>query len=380
MAASKKSRRAKGEGSIIQRSDGRWMGRYTVVMGDGTKKRQCITRKNRVEVVEIMRAEMAMADKGSPILRDKRTTGEYLEYWIQFIDPGIVRPITLSLHKQYVNRFLVPMLGCVPLTQLKPEHIRMMMKKMENNGQGPRTIQIARNTLSAALREALKLEYVTRNVARLVEPPKYRPSKRTVWTSEQIDEFLCSDIVRNHKYYLLFLLLLRYGMRRGEVLGLRWQDIYLDYGENGIIRIEQALTEVEHKLIVGDLKTKASFRDLPILQDVREALLKAKEIAIPHNDDLIFHTSEDNPIYPRSLLTTFKYLAGHVGLPALTIHEARHTVATLMGKSGSHPRDAQMALGHFSITTTLQYYTHPDLESKTNALTSIIKKQHSMDI
>ena len=122
MAETGKRRHARGEGSIVQRSDGRWMGRYTVTLGDGTKKRQCIISKKRIDVVEKMRAEMAMADRGAPVLRNKRTTGEYLDYWIGHIAPRQLRTTTLRLYTFTLRRHLLPLLGNVPLTQLKPEH------------------------------------------------------------------------------------------------------------------------------------------------------------------------------------------------------------------------------------------------------------------
>jgi len=360
MASSK--RRTKGEGSIVQRPDGRWMGRYTVILSDGTKKSQCIYNKDRKVVVEKMREEMAGADKGTPVLRDKRTTGEYLSYWIQNIAPNQIRPTTLAMYTCSVEKYLMPHLGGIPLTQLKPDHVRLMMNQMQQSGVGVRCVLAARNILSAALREALKLEYVTRNVARLVVPPKYKAPEKRVWTKEQVTHFLGS--IKGHQYYALFLILLCYGVRKGEVLGLRWQDVDFD---NGVIRIRQTLT-VYRKAHFGPPKTKASERDLPLLPMVREALLKEMEDAPKYEDGLIFHSKLGKPVDPISILTTFKRQAKKAGLPELTIHEARHTVATLLVELSPSIKDAQVILGHSSITTTLQYYTHSDFQKKTTAL------------
>ena len=366
MASSK--RRAKGEGSITRRSDGRWMGRYTVVLGDGTKKRQCVISKDRSVVAEKMRAEMAMADKGTPVLHSKRTTGGYLEYWLKNIAPNQLRPTTLHFYTRITQKYLMPNLGGIPLTQLKPEHIRMMLNRMKSDAAGDRTLQQVRNILSGALREALKLEYVTRNAARLVDPPEYAPPEKKVWTKKQVSHFL--GVVKGHKHYPLFLLLLCYGLRRGEALGLRWADV--DFG-NGLIKIRQSLYEIESKPFFGKPKTKAGIRDLPMLPLVRKALLEHRAASGHFDDGLVFHSRVGKPVHPECLRKTFKFLAKQAGLPPLTLHETRHTAATLLAEAWPSPKEAQIILGHASIKTTLEIYTHSSLEKKAQALDALAR-------
>ena len=369
MAGPGKRRRARGEGSLTPLADGRWLGRYWVTLPDGTKKRQSVCLKDRTAVMEKMRAEMALADMGTPVLRDKRTTGEYLNYWIRYIAPNQIRPTTLQLHTYTTQKYLCPILGKIPLTQLKPEHVRIMLNRMKSMGCSARTQQRARNTLSAALREALKLELVTRNVARLVDPPEYVPPEKRTWTIEQVALFLRA--AKDHPYYLIFLLLLCYGMRRGEVLGLRWEDI--DF-ENGIIMIRRSLCLVNQELCLIPPKTKASIRDLPMLPVIKEALLTHYQTMRPHEDGLLFHTSNENPAHPHILRRSFKRLAIRADLPPITIHEARHTAATMLAESWASPKEAQVILGHASISTTLQIYTHTNMKQKTAALNAMAER------
>jgi len=360
-ASNPKRRRANGEGSLVLRKDGRWMGRYWLTLPDGTKKQQSIISKNKAKVIAKLRDEIIMADKGAPMLRDGRATGEYLEYWLKYIDPHQVRPSTLQLHTIITRKYLIPLLGRIPLTQLRPEHIRMMLGRMKTNGCGDRTMQHARNVLSAALREALKLEYVTRNAARLVDLPKYTPKERRVWTKEQAAHFL--EAAQHHERFPMFLLLLCYGLRRGELLGLRWQDIDFD---NNIIRIRQSLKLVNNKAVIGELKTRASRRDLPMPPTIKETLLQYKQTCPHYDDGLIFHSDTGNPVWPNTIRKTFQTLARQAELPPITIHEARHTVATLLAEAWRSPKEAQAILGHGSIMTTLQIYTHanPQLQEK----------------
>ena len=366
MAEAGKLRRSKGEGSIVQRSDGRWMGRYTVILGDGTKKRQCIILKRRADVAEKMRAEMALADHGTPVLRNRRTTGDYLNYWIIQIAPKQIRATTMQLYTSTVRNYLLPQLGKIPLTQLKPEHVRMMLNRMESSGCGARTLQHARNTLSAALREALKLEYVSRNVARLIDLPKYSPPEKNVWAKEQVAQFIEKNC--KHKYYPLFLLLLCCGLRRGEALGLRWQDI--DFN-NSTVKIRKTLYWADGKYQLGEPKTKASIRDIPMPPAISEALLRHQRREPIYDDNLVFHSEKGNPVCARSLLWTFRDLAQKADLPPLTLHEARHTAATLLAGAWSSPKEAQAILGHASIVTTLQIYTHTHMDKKAEAINAL---------
>jgi integrase len=299
-----KTRRAKGEGALSQYKDGRWVGRYWVTRSDGTKKQQLIISRDKSIVLEKMRSEIAKADKGAPVFRDRRSTGNYLEHWLKYIAPDQLRPSTLALYEFDSRKYLIPHLGHIPLTRLGPEHIRTIIRKMQSDGAGLRTIQRARNTLSAALREAVNYEYVTRNVAKLVPSPKYIAPEKRVWSMEQVTTFLQHG--RRHKYYPMFLLMLFCGLRRGEAMGLRWQDVDFDADE---IKIRQTMNMLKGELVLGSPKTKASVRDIPMPEPVKTALQDHKLTSKRYQDDLVFHTNRGNPVDPRSLIKSFQRLA-----------------------------------------------------------------------
>jgi len=361
--------KANGDGSIMLRKDGRWMGRYWVTLPNGNRKRQHIIKKDRDEVVRLMREEMSKADKGTPIYKDRnRTVKKMAEYWMSEIDPKISRPNTQHGHAQVMRKHIIPALGDIPLSSLKPEQVRRFINELIDNGVGVRTVQRVHDTLSACLREAVKLDYITRNVVRLVDKPKMEKTERKIWTSDQVTEFLNS--CQDHKYYPMFLLLFHYGLRRGELLGLRWQDIDFNRDE---IRIRQQYQQIDNKRFFQPPKTKAGRRDLPMMPEIREALeAHRRNVAdIEYNDDLVFHGDKGNPVNPISMLRTFHYLSYRAGLPRLSLHEARHTVATLFKDLGIIPKEAQMILGHSSIYTTLDIYTHSTTQSKSKALETI---------
>jgi len=163
-----------------------------------------------------------------------------------------------------------------------------------------------------------------------------------------------------------------YELRRGEAFGLHWKDI--DFTEN-TIHIRQQVYLVGHEPKIGSLKTRASVRDLPLLPSIKQELRAEYERRLyPDGDELLYLTKKDNPIDGRSFIKTFKDAARKVGLKEITLHEIRHSVATMLKEANVSAKDAQVILGHSSITTTLQIYTHSTETEKSNALLAVTDK------
>ena len=360
--------RAKGEGNITKRKDGRWMARYTIVMPNGKKRRQHIIKKNRDEVLALMKKEMTLANEGRPIIRDGRTVGQWLDFWLKHIAPHKVRQSTLIGYETTVRVHLKPAIGNVTLSSLSPLHVQKMISNHLERGGSVRVAQIIRNVLSAALRSAMQREMIHRNVARLVDLPQGHKKERPLWTEMQMREFL--EKSRGHMYYPIFAMLCTYGMRRGEVLGLRWQDI--DF-EGGTFTISHQVVQMGSNILFGNPKTEAGRRTLPLLPHIRAILAD-----LPHrtvaDTDLVFTGRNGRFIQPSNLLRTFHLLTARYGLPRIPIHSIRHTVATMMKDNGVAPKDAQMTLGHADIQTTMQFYQHSSLGNKTAALEKIAGK------
>ncbi len=161
-----------------------------------------------------------------------------------------------------------------------------------------------------------------------------------------------------------------YGMRPGEAVALQWDDV--DFSNN-LLSISKTMVRIqgqrEYKLTTP--KTQASYRKLPLTPAVRATLLAEAERRNPQPSDFLFITKTGNHIDYRSLATMFERHAYQLGLPRLTLQEIRHTLATMLKDNGVSPKDAQTILGHSSITTTLQIYTHSTLEKKSEALASV---------
>lgn len=365
MATNRK--RGIGEGSLTKRPDGRWMARFYITLPDGSRKRQHITLKDKDEVMRRMRDEMAKADKGLAINHERRSVADWMNYWITEIHPRNVKDSTLHLHTRHIENDIIPEIGKKSLIGLKPDDVRRMIAAWDRRGMGTRSQQIARNVLSAALRDAMKLEYIHRNVVRLVDPPKHIPKQRHVWTAEQARIFLTA--IEKHRYYGLFLILFCYGLRRGEATGLRWCDV--DF-LNNTIHVRQQVYYVGHHQKVGELKTLESRRVLAMPPIIREVLLA--ELARrddPDKSEFLYLTNRGNPVDGRTLIVLFHKVSDFLELPRITLHEIRHTVTTLLHQRGISPKTAQNILGHKSITTTLQVYTHSTSEQRSDAIAEI---------
>jgi integrase len=210
----------------------------------------------------------------------------------------------------------------------------------------------------------MREELVARNVARLAELPTWERKPITPWTVAEARIFL--DAAKTDPLYPAFVLLLVYGLRRGEMLGLRWQDVDEDRGE---IRIRQQVQRVRKELGAYPVKTAAGRRDLPLLPVVRSVLDLRRQAQVSDRAELgrawqdtglVFTTRTGRPMEPRNLVRSFRRICVANDIRVITVHHLRHTIATLLKNLGVPARDAQIILGHSRLAITLEIYTHED--------------------
>jgi integrase len=294
---------------------------------------------------------------------------EYLDYWLENVVRESNRPSTYEQYASVVKRFLKPDLGSQGLDKLSAATVRLWLNRKSANGASAHHLRLLRIVLSAALTCALREELVQRNVARLVQlPKKYEASERSPWSVEEAKRFL--TVATDHEFYPAFLLLMLYGLRRGEVLGLRWCDV--DFVQ-GIVHIRNQLQRRTGGFSQGPVKTKAGQRDLPLLTPVRQALLahhalsSTTRLNSPENE-LVFTNALGQPRDPSSFRVSFQRLARRNDIRVISVHDVRHTTATLLKDLGVSARDAQLILGHADIATTQQIYQHVSPENRREAL------------
>jgi integrase len=370
-------RRAHGEGTIFKRKNGRWAAQVFVTLANGNPKRAFVTAKTREEVVAKLHELREQENRGVPYADKDWTVGEYLDYWLSEIQPKRIRETTMALYSLASNNHLKPVLGNLKLKTLSTLNVRRALDELEKRGCSSAMRLECRKVLSACLGSAVREELIHRNVAGLVEKPKHTPQETLIWTAEQAAHFL--QVSKDHPKYIVFLLLLTYGMRRGEALGLRWSDIDFRYG---LIHIRQQIDRINGRVIARDLKTKNSRRALPLIPNVRVALLEHAEknnVTLPPFDPYFRLSTEGTiainsvgkRVEPKSLDWCFRNLTKKAGLPRIKVHAMRHTAATVLKELNVPVKDAQLILGHANISTTLNIYQHGTPETQRVAIAAI---------
>jgi len=355
----------------------RGKGSYSVVVSlgrdptTGKYKYQWTSVKGTKKDAEKRLSELlSQLDSGAFVRPSKATLGEYLERWLKEYVWADLAPRTAEAYELIVRRHLVPALGKFTLTGLKPEHIqRYQSEKLScgradgKGGLSPRTVRHHYMTLHAALERAVRMGLLGRNVADAVSPPRYQ---RHQWQS--LSEFGVSSVLeaaRETPYYVLFYQALFTGMRRSELLALRWCDVDLLLGRVQVARSLHQLGTGE--VVIRSPKSEGSRRvvSLPpsaalLFQEEREKQRRERAMVglEVKDDDLVFRDHEGRPLRPDTVTHAWVKLVRRIGLKGIRLHDARHTHASLMLKQGVHPKIVQERLGHASIQLTLDTYSH----------------------
>jgi integrase len=371
-----RSRRPNGEGTISgPRKDGRYVGAFYAQTTAGTMKRVYVYGRTREQARDRLVAEQSKAIRGIPVAAESWQLGAYLDYWLENVIKPSRRPATYALYETIIRIYLKPGLGHHRLRRLSVPIVQAFLNAKLAEGLSVRNVHVMRQVLSAALARAMREEVISRNVARMAELPAWEPGEVRPWSSDEAMAFLRA--AEGDLLHPAFVLLILYGMRRGEVLGLRWQDIDL---ESGKLYIRQQLQRIGGQLRLGPVKTRAGNRDLPVPDLARAALLirrqqqtidKAAFGRAWTDTGLVFTTRSGLPVEPRNLVRSFRRICDHNKIRVIKVHHLRHTTASLLKQLRVSPRDAQVILGHAHISTTMQVYTHVDEEAREDALTGL---------
>ena len=315
------------------------------------------------------------AHSGMPVPDKVWKLGPYLDYWLESFVMRNRRPATYNLYEMIVRLYLKPGLGSRKLTSLTVPMVQEFLNRRLQKGDSVRKVQVMRTVLSAALTRALREELIVRNVARLVELPQWQRDTIRPWAADEARAFLSA--AKPDPLYVAFVLLIFYGLRRGEVLGLRWDDIDFD---GGTIHIHQQLQRVRGELFLAPVKTQAGRRGLPLLDVAAEALKFQADRQAAYRIDmgsawpesgLVFTTRTGRPIEPRNFVRSFRRVCDDNKIRLIKVHHVRHAVGSLLKDLGVPARDAQTILGHTRISTTLEIYTDTDEQARRDALTRL---------
>jgi integrase len=370
-------RRANGQGSVYRRKDGRWVGAAFVLGVDGTYKRVPVYGKSAEEVDAKLTAIKDRSNRGLPADATGWTVGRYADFWLAHVAAPKLRPSTLARYRSLVRQYITPAIGRKRLPTLTPADVRLLLARAAatrapgRKGQAEedrplasvRTVQQIHAVLRAMLNQAMREELVARNVARLVQPPAPEREEIRPWTDAEARAFLATT--RAHRLYALFVVALGLGLRRGELLGLRWMDVDFATGQ---LRVWQTLQRVKGDGVVyGPPKSRRSRRVLTMPGVVASALRQHRKRQGAERVDagqawtdtgLVFTTATGRHVEPRNLNTVFGRLVARAGVRPIRLHDLRHTCATLLLSRGVSPRMVMDILGHSQIAVTMNTYGH----------------------
>jgi integrase len=357
------SKRNTGLPKITKHPDGtRYWVRLELGYVDGKRKRKAVYGKTVKEVAEKAAKLMAQRDSGINIAPERLTVEQFFSRWLDDAITPRVRPTTLHTYRTFCRLHIYPHLGRILLGKLTAQHIQRLLRTLQQQGLSHATVRQIYGVVRAGLTTAAQWECVPRNVATLVTPPRPVPYHARVLTTEQAHRLL--DAVVGHRLEALYRVALSLGLRHGELLGLRWQDVDLDAGT---LRVAMTLLEVRGGLVLAEPKTPRSHRTLPLSPLLTATLRqhRARQLAERmrlgpawHDHGMVFASETGTPIRPRNMRRAFRSLLLHAGLPHVRIHDLRHSCATFLALQRVPPRIAMDILGHSNITTTLAIYTH----------------------
>ncbi|MEW8958893.1 MAG: site-specific integrase [Moorella sp. (in: firmicutes)] len=335
---------------------------------NGKPKRVTYYGKTKKEVFDKLAKAKAELQQGTFVEPTRVTFGEWLQVWLEEYKKPAVRPSTWVSYEQTIRNHIQPSLGHILLQQLKPHQLQRLYNQKLAEGLSNRTVRLIHVVAHAALKQAVKNGLIARNVAEATSPPGVKKREIRVLTLEEQHRFL--EAAKGERLYTAFLLALASGVRLGELLGLRWQDVNW---ERGGISVNQALQRVRGKpgeksrLDFLPPKTSAGRRFIPLPEEAIKALKRWKVFqteerlkAGPLYEDngLVFTTEIGKPIDPRNLLRTFYCIVKRAGMEHFNFHALRHTFATRLLELGEHPKVVQELLGDSQITVVLDTYSH----------------------
>ena len=384
--ATRKTKGAKGGGTIRQRPDGLWEARYTLGINPGTGKQiqKSVYGKTQKEVRQKLTAILAEQDNGTYMDIPRIKTADWLNTWVTE-DIGNVKPATLKNYQDHVRLNIIPYIGAVTLSKLNTEMIQQMYNELQTEkGLSPKTIKNIHGVLHRALDQAQKMGYIRNNPLAAVTLP--RIEKKQIKPLE--DGELCAFLkeIRGDPYELVYFVTVFTGLRQGEVLGLTWDCVNFDK-QTLLINKQHGKRKGTCEYGFSSLKNDRP-RVIEAADSVMDALRKQKtrqqrwasllQGEWNNPDNLVFTTETGRYLCNQTVYLAFKKVMRRLRLDNVRFHDLRHTFAVNSLKSGDDIKTVQENLGHQTAAFTLDVYAHATSSMKRESANRMDQYIHSV--
>lgn len=352
--------RGNGEGSVYELKTGPNKGKWIAATPPVEGKRKTKVGRTRDEANRHLVEMMSDLHRGVPVSTDRQTVGHFLTEWLAEVQPTIKRSTYIS-YDNAINKWAIPYIGKIRLIELRREDIILFLRKAALRLQ-PTSVRKVRRILRIAIHSAVINRLIAQNPVTLVKPPLVHFQEVEPFTPSEVDVFLRA--VEGHRLQALYSTAVVLGVRRGELLALRWRDI--DF-TNELIHIRQTLTVFKGGWEITEPKSGRGKRKI-LMPSVLVRHLKAHREAQQHlralskglwqDYDMVFPTPVGAPMRPTTLTQNYNALLKQTALPRKRFHDLRHTAASIMIADNIPIKLVSEILGHSSVNTTLRIYAH----------------------
>lgn len=365
----------------------RWRIVYDIAPHPETGKRRQRQQRGferRKDAEKVLREVLTSVDENTHVERKNERITEFVrDVWLPHIKTQ-VRETTYAIYERDCRNHVIPGIGGVKVQALTPDHLLRFYRELSvDKGLAPKTIANIHGMLYGIVKHAVGTKRLATNPldSDAVKPPRdeQQPEdKMTTWSGEQLRRFLANLRKHDDRLYAMWLLYITTGMRRGEVLGLRWSDIDLDASA---LRVHQNLTVVDGEPFIGKPKTAKSKRAIRLDPETVAALREHRSRqaterlacgpAWDHSNDLVFTHADGRMLHPARVSKWFSHRAKRAGLPRIRLHDLRHSYATAALKAGVPMKVVSDRLGHANIAITSDLYTHVDAATDQQAANEV---------
>lgn len=353
------SKRGNGDGSYYRRPDGRWEVKLSLPGG----VRKSVYGRTRADAKAKAAELMRRSDQGLDVLSREQTLADFMERWLVDVAARRVRPSTRESYERVIRVRILPSLGKTKLSAVTPLQLQALYSRLLDKGLAPASVVRTHAILHGAFRQAVRWNILPRNPADAVSPPSIPRQEMRALTRDEVMTLI--DSAPDPVMKTLYAVAATAGLRRGELLGLKWPDV--DFAR-GMLVVQRTAHRIRGEGIVyGEPKTNAARRSIRIggfvvelLRRHRAAQLEQRLRAGPAWQDtgVIFTSLHGPPLEAARVSRIFQRDLLNAALPRVRFHDLRHTAATLLIEQGVPIKAVQSTLGHSTIATTMDVYAH----------------------